>query len=160
MTLPLLVPLSIDGLRAAGIPEPFAFGQADRVRFRELDVLDHVNNAVYLGWFETARIAYVRAYGLADYAPGAPRPAFVLKSVAVDYRAPLHLEDVYVVAARTRAYRRTSFTMAYAVASGGRIAATSEAVIVLMEEDFVTRRPLPEHYVAAFRDRDGAAFEG
>ncbi|MBM2576556.1 acyl-CoA thioesterase [Jannaschia sp. Os4] len=152
----LLRPLDLPALRAAGVPEPFAFGQADRVRFHELDVLDHVNNAVYLSWFETVRIAYLRAYGISDYAGAADRPVLVLKRVEVDYHRPLHLEDVYVVAARTVAYRRTSWAMEYQVWSGGHHCATGGAVIVLMEPDFVTKKPLPEAYVRAFAERDGA----
>ena len=160
MTLPLLQPLSVDALRAEGVPEPFSFGQADRVRFRELDVLDHVNNAVYLGWFESFRIAYLRAYRIGDYATAAARPALVLKRVGVEYHRPLHLEDVYVVTGRTRAYRRTSWTMEYRVYSGGAHRTTGEAIICLTAADHATRRPLPDAWVAAFRDRDGAAFEG
>lgn len=160
MTFPLLTPLTVPQLRAQSIPEPFAFGQADRVRFHELDVLDHVNNARYLSWFETFRIAYLREYGISRYADAESRPVLVLKSVAVDYKAPLHLEDVYVVAGRTRAYRKTSWSMEYGVWSQGRLCALSEAVIVLMENDFVTRKTLPEHYIAAFAQRDGAVFEG
>ncbi|MFO6463742.1 acyl-CoA thioesterase [Jannaschia sp. KMU-145] len=160
MTLPFLTPLPVDALRRAGVPEPFGFGHADKVRFHELDVLDHVNNARYLSWFETLRIAYLRAYGISDYAGREDRPVLVLKSVAVDYHAPLHLEDVYVVAGRTRAYRTTSWSMEYGVYAGGRCCATSRAVICLMEADFTTKRPLPDAYIAAFRDRDGAAFEG
>ena len=159
MTPPLLTPLDIDTLRASGVPEPFAFGQADRVRFRELDVLDHVNNAVYLGWFETFRIAYLRAYGLGDYADATTRPALILKRVGVEYHAPLHLGDVYVVTGRTRAFRRTSWTMEYRVYSGGTHATTGEAVICLMEPDFETRRALPEEWVRLFESRDGAVRE-
>ncbi|GIT92355.1 hypothetical protein JANAI62_28130 [Jannaschia pagri] len=156
MSLPLLTPLTGDLLRQAGVPEPFAFGQADRVKFHELDVLDHVNNARYLSWFETFRIAYLRAYGISDYADTEGRPVLVLKSVAIDYRAPLHLEDTYVVAGRTRAYRRTSWAMDYAVFCDGKLCATSNAVICLMENDFVTKKPLPERYIQAFETRDGA----
>ena len=159
MTLPLLTPLDIPTLRAQGVPEPFAFGQADRVRFHELDVLDHVNNATYLSWFETMRIAYLRAYGISDYADAEGRPVLVLKSVAVDYHRPLHLEDVYIVAGRTKAYRRTSWSMEYQVWSEGAHCATGSAVIVLMENDFVTRKALPEAYRSAFETRDGAIFE-
>ena len=154
--LEMLRPLPERTLRAHGVPAPFAFGQADRVRFHELDVLDHVNNARYLSWFETLRIAYLDAYGIGDYSSSATRPALVLKSVAVDYRAPLHLGDPYVVACRTRSFRRTSWVMEYRVHAPNGLTATSEAVIVLMEPDFVTKRPLPDAYRAAFRDRDGA----
>ncbi len=160
MTLPLLTPLDVDTLRAHDVPEPFGFGHADRVRFHELDVLDHVNNARYLSWFETFRIAYLRAYGISDYAARGDRPVLVLKSVAVDYRAPLHLEDTYIVAGRTRAFRNTSWTMDYAVVCEGHLCATSQAVICLMEADFTTKKNLPDSYVAAFRDRDGALYEG
>ena len=155
MTLPLLTPLPPETLRAEGVPAPFAFGHADRVRFSDLDALDHVNNARYLSWFETFRIAYLRAYGLGDYG-SADRPLLVLKQVGVDYHAPLHLEQTYVVAGRTRAFRRTSFTMEYGVWSGGALRATSHAILCLMEPDFRTRRPLPDGWVAAFGDRDGA----
>ncbi|MCK0166981.1 acyl-CoA thioesterase [Jannaschia sp. S6380] len=158
MTLPFLTPLDVPTLRAQGVPAPFVFGQADRVRFHELDVLDHVNNARYLSWFETFRIAYLRAYGISDYA--GERPVLVLKSVSVDYNAPLHLDDAYIVAGRTRAFRNTSWTMEYGVFAGGRLCASSEAVIVLMESDFVTRKRLPARYTRAFIDRDGARFEG
>ncbi|UWQ20426.1 thioesterase family protein [Jannaschia sp. W003] len=158
--LALLRPLPVAKLRACGVPEPITFGQADRVRFRELDVLDHVNNAVYLGWFETLRIAYLRAYGIGDYEPDGERPALVLRSVSVDYHRPLHLEDVYIVTGRTVAYRRTSWTMEYRVYSGGHHCTTGHAVICLMAPDHATRMPLPEAYVATFRDRDGAEREG
>ncbi|MEL6585887.1 MAG: thioesterase family protein [Pseudomonadota bacterium] len=160
MTLPILQPLAIPTLRAQGVPEPFVFGMADRVKFHELDVLDHVNNARYLSWFETLRIAYLRDYGISDYANAEGRPVLVLKSVAVDFKVPLHLEEIYIVAGRTRAYRRRSWTMEYAVVSHGQVCATSEAVICLMENDFVTRKALPEAYTTAFRERDGAAYEG
>ena len=155
-TPPLLTPLPVETLRAQGVPAPFVFGQADRVRFRELDVLDHVNNAVYLGWFESFRIAYLRAYGLGDYTDAASRPALVLKQVSVTYHRPLHLEDVYIVTGRTATYRRTSWTMEYRVYSGGAHCTTGHAVICLMAPDFRTRRPLPDDYVALFEARDGA----
>ena len=152
--------LDRDALRQAGVPEPFAFGHADRVRFHELDVLDHVNNARYLSWFETFRVVYLRDYGLGDYATEAWCPAGVLKGVSVDYHRPLHLEDVYIVAGRTRAFRNTSFTMEYGIWRDGALCATSEAVIVLMQADFVTKRPLPEAWCATFTERDGATRAG
>ncbi|SDZ37970.1 acyl-CoA thioester hydrolase [Jannaschia faecimaris] len=160
MDFPLLTPLSIAHLRDQGIPAPFAFGMGDRVRFHELDVLEHVNNARYLSWFETARIAYLRAYGIGDYSRTGERPVLVLKSVAVDYKVPLHLEDVYIVAGRTRAFRNTSWTMEYGVWHDKKLCATSTAVIVLMEADFVTRKRLPDSYTRAFKERDGSIFEG
>ena len=159
MTLPLLTPLPVETLRAEGVPEPLTFGHADRVRFSDLDALDHVNNARYLSWFETFRVSYLRAYGMGDYG-SSDRPIFVLKQVGVDYHAPLHLEQTYVVAGRTRAFRRTSYAMEYGVWCDGVLRATSHAILCLMEADFRTRRPLPQAWTDAFRDRDGALRDG
>ena len=43
MALPYITPLTPVELREAGIPEPWAFGLQDRVRFNEIDMLGHVN---------------------------------------------------------------------------------------------------------------------
>jgi acyl-CoA thioester hydrolase len=155
---PLLQPLRAPELRGLGIPEPWTFGQADRVRFSELDVLDHVNNARYLSWFESLRIAYLRDYGVSDYA-GRERPVLVLKRVGVSFHAPLHLEDVYVVTGRTRSFRRTSWVMEYGVWSRGKLCAEGDALIVHMAQDGVTRAPLGERMRDAFVGRDGAVSE-
>ena len=40
------------------MPEPFI--HTERVRFGDLDPLRHLNNVVFLRYFETARISYLR----------------------------------------------------------------------------------------------------
>lgn len=158
--LPYLTPLPLQTLRSQGIPEPITFGQADRVRFHELDALDHVNNATYLTWFETFRVAYLKDYGITDYAQGETRPGLVLRNIDIEYKAPLHLSETYIVAGRSLSYRRTSWKMQYGVFSGGRLCALSHAVICYMDPDAVTRRPLPAALIAAITERDGAVHEG
>ena len=65
--LPLVTPLTAQQLQHAGVPEGWNFGQADRVRFHELDALNHVNNIVYLRWFEDLRIPYFHAHAITSY---------------------------------------------------------------------------------------------
>ena len=43
------------------MPDPVPVKMAIQIRWRDLDALGHVNNAVYLTYFELARLAYVRA---------------------------------------------------------------------------------------------------
>jgi pyruvate kinase len=81
---PYLTALDASALRDAGIPAPWTFGMADRVRFGELDALNHVNNVVYLRWYETLRVNYLEDYGIYDLA--GPDPKFVVKSVGLDYK--------------------------------------------------------------------------
>ena len=156
MSFPFLEPLPVETLLAHGVPAPFVFGQADRVRFHELDVLDHVNNATYLTWFETFRVAYLKAYGISDYAQPGTRPGLVIRNIEIGYRAPLHLNDIYIVAGRSVSYRRTSWTMEYVVVAGGKVCAISRAVIVHMASDGVTKTPLPAAMIDAITTRDGA----
>ena len=58
MALVYNTPLSAAQQAVAGIDPVQPLAMADRVRFSELDVLNHVNNAVYMEWFERLRVRY------------------------------------------------------------------------------------------------------
>lgn len=146
--------LERDELRAAGIPEPWHLGRADRVRFHELDALNHVNNATYLTWFETFRVAYLIRNRIGYFDSGAP--VIVLKTARIDYRRPLLVDEDYIVTGRTVSLRRTSFVMDYAVFTGGEIAASGDAVLVLLDADGETRRPLSDEMRRRMIEEDGA----
>ncbi len=75
--IPYLTPLSPDQQRAIGVTEPWPLALADRVRFAELDPLNHVNNVAYLIWFETARVTYFKRVGISTYADNAVEPRIV-----------------------------------------------------------------------------------
>jgi len=149
--------LERDELRAAGIPEPWHLGRADRVRFHELDALNHVNNATYLTWFETFRVAYLIRNRIGYHGPDAP--VVMLKTARVDYLRPVLIDEDYVVTGRTVSLRRTSFVMHYAVFARGGIAATGEALLVLFDADGETRRPLSEDLRRRMVEEDGAVAE-
>ncbi|MEM1374094.1 MAG: thioesterase family protein [Pseudomonadota bacterium] len=152
-TLPFGTRLTPSQLRTAEIPEPWAFGLKDQVRFGELDVLAHVNNAAYLRWFENVRIHYFSAYGVNDYS--GPLPRIVLKSVGLEFLAEVTLHDVYIVTARTVSFRRTSWAMEYGVWVGTRLTTTGSAVLVNLDATGA-KQPLPEAWKTAFQERDGA----
>jgi len=154
-------PLDPSTLRDLGIPAPWTFGLADRVRFAEIDALGHVNNTAYLTWFESFRLPYLKARGVTDYGPSSPR--LVLKRATCDYKAEMLNGMDYVVTGRTRAFRRTSFTMEFAVwlpdPNGATCTATGEAIIVLLNRDAPGRFPIPEAGKIAFTEIDGAREE-
>jgi acyl-CoA thioester hydrolase len=154
-------PLGAEALRALGVPAPWSFGLADRVRFGEIDALGHVNNTAYLTWFESFRLPYLQVRGVTDYGPESPR--LVLKRACCDYLAEMLNGMDYVVTGRTRAFRRTSFTMEFAVwlpdPAGARQTAAGEAIIVLLERDGPGRYPIPESGRRAFARIDGATPE-
>lgn len=149
-----LTPLSTDTLRGLGIPEPWTFGQADRVRFYELDALGHVNNTAYLRWFETVRVGWFAEYGFSHYR--AEDPTFVLRAITCDYHAPMFLNERYVVTARCESYRRTSFRKVYGVWAEGQLKVEGSAVIVMTDKPGTTKMPLPESWQRILEERDGA----
>lgn len=151
--IPYLTPLTVEQLRQADVAEPWAYGFADRVRFGELDVLGHVNNAAYLRWFENLRIHYFREYGVSDY-DGVP-PKLVLRNIGLDFKAEVKLNDTYVVTGRTVEMRSSSFTMQYGVYVTGKLTTTGHAVIVNLNNDN-SKRALTDTLKQTFATRDGA----
>ena len=125
---------------------------ADRVRFGELDALNHVNNVVYLRWYETLRVNYLEEYGI--YEDAGPNPKFVVKSVGLDYKAEVHRGANYINVARTTEMRNTSFKMEYATFVDGKITTTGDAVIVVLNDDN-TKRPLSDALRQTLMKRDG-----
>ena len=157
MDLPFLTPLDAPALAGAGIPDIWRFGMADRVRFAELDALNHVNHTAYLRWFEMLRVHYVRAYGISPY--DGSGPDLVLRAIDAAYHAPMHLGEDYIVTARTLSLRRSSFRMGYAVfAPDCRVEGT--AVIVQLARGTSDKLPLADHIRARLVATDGAEDAG
>jgi acyl-CoA thioester hydrolase len=154
-------PLDAPALRSLGIPAPWSFGLADRVRFGEIDALGHVNNTAYLRWFESFRLPYLQARHVTDYGPNSPR--LVLKRASCDYMAEMFQGMDYIVTGRARAMRTTSFTMEFGVwlpdPAGARQTAAGEAIIVLLNRHGPGRYPIPEAGRAAFVAHDGTVSE-
>lgn len=159
MTLPYHRPLFADDLRALGIPEPYVMGRADRVRYAELDPLDHANNTAYFRWFEAVRIHYVRDLGITRYRIGID-PRLVIASTACTFLAEMTQDEDFVCACRTSRYGRSSFTMEYAVyvLSQGApdLRATGEAAAVIRTPDGSAPHPIPEGVLRIMQERDGA----
>jgi acyl-CoA thioester hydrolase len=121
------------------------------VRFRDIDAMGHVNNAVYATYLEEARTAYfdeVLDASLADVQT-------VLANVALEFRRPVELGDDVTVAVRVPELGRSSIPMEYEVRADGEVAATGEAVQVAVDGETGESRPIPE----AWREKI-ESFEG
>ena len=143
-----------DDLRAMGIPAPWSYGTADRVRFGEIDALHHVNHTAYLRWFETFRISYLRDYGLSDYGPDSPR--IVLKSITAEFIKEMVFGQDYMVTGRTTSFRTTSWVMDYAVWTDQGLQATGSSVLVQLDAATGGKKPLSDEVISTFIARDGA----
>jgi acyl-CoA thioester hydrolase len=103
------------------------------IRWRDLDALRHVNNAVYATYLEEARDEwFVRALG----AEGSFWD-FVLARVAIDFRRELTQDDDALVV-KTRLVRIGTSSLTFReeiVSLEGGVAAEAEAVVVAGESD-------------------------
>lgn len=104
------------------------------VAWGEMDAYQHVNNIVYLRWFETARIAYFERLGLLDRKEREGVGPIVARST-IDYRSPVTYPDTVRVEISVRRIGVTSFAMAYRLWSRalGAEVASGESVIVLYD---------------------------
>ncbi len=155
--IPFLTSLTDAQQTAAGLPDPWPFAMADRVRFGEIDLLGHVNNVAYMAWFETLRTAYVTELGLTSFNP-AIDPRIVIRSAEIRYVKEMLRGETYVATARTAAFRRTSFTIQQELWSSGELRASFSCILVTLEQDGVTRRSLSADFIETLRV-EGAASE-
>ena len=121
-----------------------------QVRFRDLDAMGHVNNAVYATYLEQARVDYyadVLGVGLDDIDT-------VLVNLEIDYRHEVTLADETVtVAMGVRSIGESSVVVGYELRAGDRVAATAETTQVYVDPEAGTSRPLPEDWVEKMESR-------
>ncbi|NNK17367.1 MAG: acyl-CoA thioesterase [Sulfitobacter sp.] len=160
MTLVYHTPLSAAQQAVAGIDPVQPLAMADKVRFSELDVLNHVNNAVYMEWFERLRIRYCQDWGISDYSKEQDNPRIVIRSGTIHYRQEMRMDEDYIVTCACTAFRTSSYSLAQQLWSGGILRATFDCVMVHLEPDGSAKRPLSETLRARFLSVDRAEQEG
>lgn len=77
-------------------------------RSYELDSYRHLNNGVYLGWFEQGRLEYLQSLGF-SYDGFADRSQWmVVARTEVDFRKAVHLGDTLTLETRVESIGRSS----------------------------------------------------
>jgi acyl-CoA thioester hydrolase len=118
----------------------YRFTYPVQVRFRDLDALGHVNNAVYLTYFEAARMAYwMHVNGRADLSS----MDMILARAEVDYRAPVGYGDELEVGVRCASVKRSSFVLEQALVDRRTGRVVAEARKVLVHYDYAAGRSKP-----------------
>ena len=159
MTPAYHTPLSAQAQTAFGMAAPQPLAMADQVRFSELDVLNHVNNAAYMTWFERLRVRYMQEWGISGY-DRSDDPRIVIRSGTIHYREEMRMDEDYVVTCGCTAYRTTSFSLHQQVWAQGRMRATFDCVMVLLTPDGAARYPIAPGVRRRFETIDRAKNEG
>ncbi len=112
------------------------------VQWGDMDSFGHVNNVVYLRWFESARIAYFERAGILAQMPDVGP---IQARQEIDYRLPLTYPDRVLVSTTVTKLGNTSFTMGLRLRSHAHqraIAAEGVAVIVMVDYRHNKKVPL------------------
>jgi acyl-CoA thioester hydrolase len=120
--------------------EPFTIDL--QVRFRDLDVLSHVNNAVYASYLEQARAGYFDE--VLDRSLDSVNT--VLARLEIDFQAPIDFESTVTITVQVPRLGESSIPMSYEVLANDSLAATAETVQVVWDPASGGAEPIPEEW--------------
>ncbi len=124
------------------------------VRWRDIDALGHVNNAVYFTYLEVARGRYFDQVFRRNEFPGI---TCLLVAVSCDYLCPIHQGDVVEVGIRIPAVGETSFDFEYETRTvkETRVVARARSTQVLYDRIAGWKIPITQDRLAAITDVQG-----
>jgi acyl-CoA thioester hydrolase len=113
-----------------------------QVIFRDVDAFGHVNNAVYLTYFEWAR---AQLWFALTGAAGLPADiGFIVARAEIDFKVQIEMEPIDICI-RITEMRTTSFDTIYEIRKrGGSVAATGKVVVVLFDWKAQTKMPISD----------------
>jgi len=114
------------------------FVHEERVRFRDLDPMGHVNNAVFLTYLEQARVAFFAEMGAAT---GLEDMNMIVARVEIDFKAPVRLGQEVEISVRASRFGTKSFDLDYELRVDGQLVAVAKSVQVAY--DYNRREPVP-----------------
>jgi len=128
----------------------WAHTHVERVRFGDLDAMKHLNNVVFLRYFETARINYLNSImGSHDPVNRANGFGFIFASCTIDYRSPAHFDEEVAIRVRPAEVGTKSLRLEFEMAVGERLIAEGHGILVGYDYENGHTVPLPD----ALRER-------
>ena len=148
--------LLTEPLRPSGchVDQVYRYVRRVDVRFRDLDILHHVNHVVYLTYVEQVRTQYFYDV-LGIQVPSGNPAAFVIATVNCEYLLPLAWGDDVDVGWRIANVGRSSIKYVFELARGSDIVCRGNGVMVNADPRAGKSVPIPNEWRAAL-----AAFEG
>lgn len=99
-----------------------------QVRFSDCDMMQHVNNAVYLNYFEEARIHYFKQLLSEDW--NWNTHGIILRKNEIEYLKPVFLYELVEVHMYRKHIGTKSFVLSYDVIVGGEVRCVGDSVLV------------------------------
>ncbi|MEF8785798.1 MAG: thioesterase family protein [Haloarculaceae archaeon] len=122
------------------------------VRFRDCDMMGHVNNAVYATYLEQARVEYIEDVVQEPLM----ETGGVVANLNLDFEQPIDYGDSVTVAVRAGELGTSSIPLEYEIRVDGEVAATGETLMVTFDQEAGKPTPMPEPWrerIEAHEDR-------
>ena len=122
------------------------FVHVERVRFGDLDAMRHLNNVVFLRYFETARISYLR-HLMPSHDPAHPENdqfGLIFAECHINYRSPVLYDEQVSIECSVSDVARSSFRVPFRMLVEGRLAAEGYGVLVGYDYAEGRSTPLPD----------------
>ncbi len=133
----------------------YRFSHRLEVRFRDIDALGHVNNAVYLSYLEQARVLYFQHLKLRMD----QEPLTLLARNEIDYLRPVLLGEALEVFLGVVRIGNKSLRFEYEVHANGELAARAASVLVWYDFQAFKSIPVPPDVRRALEAFEGRKLE-
>jgi acyl-CoA thioester hydrolase len=119
------------------------FVHTERVRFRDLDAMGHVNNAVFSTYIESARVAFLQHLGAA---PTLEDMSVIVARIEIDFRAPVGFGKDVDISVRASRFGGKSFDLDYELRVGDTVVAEAKSVLVAYDYGTGQAIELPDEW--------------
>lgn len=131
-------------------PKDFKHKYIVTVRFHEVDMLGVCNNAVYINFFETARLEYIKAAGLMPengiFSDG---KIFFMVRNEINYLSHAFYDDILEVYSRISYIKNSSFGYDHLIAKqkSGEVIVDGKGVVVYVDPKTRKSTSLPASFI-------------
>jgi acyl-CoA thioester hydrolase len=119
-----------------------------QVRYKDIDIQGHVNNANHITYFEVARVQYFTDIFAREN--NWQKTGMILAKTEIDYKVPIFLNDEVYCFTRITNFGTKSFTIANAVVKkvNGQLelCAEGKSVLVCMDYEKKETAEIPQHW--------------
>ncbi|MHC4846531.1 MAG: acyl-CoA thioesterase [Planctomycetota bacterium] len=119
------------------------------VRSYEVDSYSHLNNGVFLSWYEQSRLEYLQSLGYSYDSFAERKEWIVVARIEADFRLPAHLGDDLVVDTWIEGFGRTSVRFRQRMIRGSDELVCEAKTLMVFSGEGGGSVPIPEDFRAA-----------
>lgn len=126
----------------------FPHWTTEKIRFQDIDRLDHVNNVAFATYAESGRVEFVEAV-TPTALQRSSAPFWVIARLELQFRAQAHFPGEIRIGTGVLRIGTSSVTLGQGMFCGDRCVVTTESVVVLLDPSTGRGSPLPDPAIKA-----------